>query len=58
MDKYFAVMRSWIEEIKIGCWEIKMALLGFTQMNSAYNGAHLGQVLYKIADQLGIVHKV
>ncbi|KAF8422828.1 hypothetical protein L210DRAFT_989776 [Boletus edulis BED1] len=35
-----------------------MALLGFMQMNSAHNGTRLRQVLYKIATQLGIVHKI
>ncbi|KAI9448717.1 hypothetical protein BJY52DRAFT_1193243 [Lactarius psammicola] len=38
-DVYFAVTGHWIEERVPGEWTIKHALLGFTQMNTAHNGA-------------------
>jgi len=57
-DAYFAVTGHWIEEEIVGEWTEQHALLGFTQMNSAHNGTHLGQSLFKICDRLGIVHKV
>jgi hypothetical protein len=39
-------------------WEVKTALLGFTQMNSAHHGVQLGQALFMIVQWLGITHKV
>ena len=57
-DTYFAVTGHWIEEEIPGKWKEQHALLGFTQMNTAHNGTHLGQSLFKISDRLGIVHKV
>lgn len=54
---YFAVTGHWIEEVSPNKWELKHALLGFTQMNTAHDGVRLGQALYKICDRLGIVHK-
>src|ERR1700730_6335853 len=41
-DGYFAVTGSWIEQDH-GKWQIKPALLGFTQLNNAHNGMWLGQ---------------
>jgi hypothetical protein len=57
-DAYFAVTGHWIEEVSPGVTEEKSALFGFTQMNTAHNGARLGRALYKIAKRLGITHKV
>jgi hypothetical protein len=54
---YFAVTGSWIEEVN-GKWQIKPALLGFTQLNNAHNGMWLGQALFKIVSHVGIAHKV
>lgn len=48
----------WIEETSPGDWQLKSALLGFTQMNSAHNGVRLGRALYKIISRVGIRHKV
>jgi hypothetical protein len=56
-DGYFAVTGSWIEE-ENGKWQIKPALLGFTQLNNAHNGKRLGQALFKIVSRVGIAHKV
>jgi hypothetical protein len=55
-DAYFAVTGHWVEGSKP--WEIKSALFGFVQMNTAHNGERLGQALFKIVDRLGIAHKV
>ena len=57
-DAYFAVTGHWIEEHTPGEWSIEQALLRFVQMNTAHNGAHLGQALYKVCDRLRIVPKV
>lgn len=57
-DGYFAVTGHWIEETTPGLWELKTALLGFMQLNSAHNGEHLGQALFKIIKQVSIVQKV
>ncbi|KAF8119344.1 hypothetical protein EV363DRAFT_1199999 [Boletus edulis] len=38
-------------------WEVKTALLGFTQMNSAHHGVRLGQALFMVIQRLGITHK-
>jgi hypothetical protein len=57
-DAYFAVTGHWIEERIVGVWTKEHALFGFTQMNTAHNGQRLGQALFKIANRLGIVHKV
>jgi hypothetical protein len=35
-------------------WELKNALLGFTQLNNAHNGKQLGQALHKIIEQVGV----
>ena len=59
VDGYFAVTGSWIEEEKnTGQWELKTALLGFTQLNNAHNGVRLGQALFKVISRAGIAHKV
>jgi len=59
VDGYFAVTGSWIEEEKnTGQWELKTALLGFTQLNNAHNGVRLGQALFKVISWAGIAHKV
>jgi hypothetical protein len=50
-------MGSWIEEVNAR-WELRTALLGFTQLNNAHNGMQLGQSLFKIVDRLGIAHRV
>src|SRR5260370_7406405 len=42
----------------LGKWELKSALIGFTQLNNAHNGEWLGQALFKIVKRLGIEHKV
>ena len=57
-DAYFTMTRHWIEEVSPGVHEVQGALFGFTQMNTAHNGARLDHVLYKIAKRLGITHKV
>ena len=43
-DGYFAVM----EELTPAKWELKSALIGFTWLNNAHNGEHLGQALFKV----------
>lgn len=58
IDGYFAVTGHWIEEVRQGEWTEEEGLLGFSRMNTAHNGARLGQALYKICHRLGIVHKV
>ena len=57
-DGYFAVTGHWIEESVPTQWELKSDLLGFTRLNNAHNGERLGQALFKIADRVGITHKV
>lgn len=57
-DAYFAVTGHWIEEVKPTDWRLRSAVLGFTQMNTAHNGARLGRALYDIAKRYGIAHKV
>ena len=57
LDGYLAVTDHWIEE-RNGKWTLEHVLLGFTQLNTAHNSKCLGQALYKICNQLGIVHKV
>src|SRR5260221_10820101 len=57
-DGYFAVMVYWVQEPMLGKWELKSALIGFTQLNNAHNGEQLGQALFKIVKRLGIEHKV
>ena len=57
-DSYFAVAGHWIEETPSEDWTLEHALFGFTQMNTAHDGIHLGQALFKICDRLCIVHKV
>ena len=57
-DGYFAVMAHWIEELTPCKWELKSALIGFTQLNNAHNGEWLGQALFKIVKRVGIEHKV
>jgi hypothetical protein len=57
-NAYFAVTGHWIEERAPGEWTIEQALLGFVQMNTAHNGARLGQALYKVCNRLQIVPKV
>jgi hypothetical protein len=57
-DGYFAVTGHWIEESSPILWECKSALLGFTKVNNAHNGKHLGGALFKILDCICIAHKV
>jgi len=57
-DAYFAVTGHWVEECAPREWTVEQALLGFAQMNTAHNGAHLGQALYRVCDHLQIVPKV
>jgi hypothetical protein len=57
-DAYFAVTGHWIEERAPREWTVEQALLGFVQMNTAHNGVHLGQALYKVCNCLQIVPKV
>lgn len=57
-DAYFAVTGSWVQENSPGVWEVKTALIGFTQMNNAHNGVRLGQALYLVVHRLGITHKI
>ena len=58
MDSYFAVTGHWIEEPVPGKWILQHALLGFVQMNTAHNGARLGQALFKVCSRLRIISKV
>ena len=58
MEGYFAVTGHWIEESTPSHWELKSALLGFTQVNNAHNKKRLGQALFKIVECVGIEHKV
>ena len=51
-------MGHWIEERAPAVWTLESALLGFIQMNTAHNGARLGQALYKVCNRLQIVPKV
>ena len=57
-NAYFAVTSHWIEEATPGEWTVKQVLLGFVQMNTAHNGARLGQALYKVCNCVQIVFKV
>jgi hypothetical protein len=57
-DGYVAVTAHWIEEPTPGKWELKSALIGFTQLNNAHNSEQLGQALFKIVKRVGIEHKV
>ena len=57
-EGYFAVTGHWIEESMPSHWELKSALLGFTQVNNAHNGKRLGQALFKFVERVGIEHKV
>ncbi|KAJ8503453.1 hypothetical protein ONZ45_g10852 [Pleurotus djamor] len=58
VDAYFAVTAHWVEEHHPGVWALEMALIGFTQINNSHNGLRLGQVLYKIAERVGIQSKM
>jgi len=58
VDSYFAVTGHWIEEVTLNVWDMQHALFGFTHMNTAHNGKHLGQALFKICKCLGITEKV
>ena len=53
-DGYFAVTVHWIEESTPGKWELKSALIGFTQLNNAHNGECLGQALFKVIKRVKI----
>ena len=57
-DGYLAVTGHWIETRADKSGFLNSALLGFTKLNNAHNGVHLGQALYRIVDHLGITHKV
>ena len=57
-DAYFAVTGHWNEEVMLNNWENRSALFGFTQMNTAHDGVHLGRALFGIIKRIGIEHKV
>jgi hypothetical protein len=57
-DGYFAVTAHWVEEPVPGRWELKSAIIGFTQLNNAHNGKRLGHALLKVVKRVGIEHKV
>jgi hypothetical protein len=57
-NAYFAVTGHWTEETSPGVWEMRNALLGFTDVNSSHNGLRLGRALYQIVKRLRIAHKV
>ncbi|KAG1735245.1 hypothetical protein EDD22DRAFT_852395 [Suillus occidentalis] len=38
-------------------WVPGNTLLGFTQLNNAHNGQHLGGALFKVLDRVGVTHK-
>ncbi len=57
-DGYFTVTGHWIEERTNGEWTLEHALLGFSQVAMIHNGTRLGQLLYKVCNRLGVVHKV
>ena len=57
-DGFFVVTAHWIKEPTAGKWELKSALIGFTQLNNAHNGERLGQALFKIIRQVRIECKV
>jgi hypothetical protein len=57
-DGYFAATAHWIEEPTLAKWELKNALIGFTQLNNAHSGERLGQALFKIIKWVGIELKV
>ena len=57
-DGYFAVTAHWIEESTHAKWELKSALIGFTQLNNAHNGERLGQALFKVIKRVGIENHV
>lgn len=57
-DGYFAITGHWIEERAVGEWTEEHALFGFTQLDTVHNGTRLGQMLYKVCNRLGVVHKV
>jgi hypothetical protein len=52
------VTGHWNEETSTNNWEHQSALFGFTQMNTAHDGARLGRALYKIVKRIGIEQKV
>lgn len=57
-DTYFAVTGHWVDTSVPGKWKMESALFGFTQMNTAHDGARLGRALYRIVKRLGIANKV
>lgn len=59
-DGYLAVTAHWVQSEKHHPdeWNLRMALIGFVQMNSAHNGANLGQVVFKVTERLQITIKV
>lgn len=57
-DGYFAITGHWIEELEPMQWDLKTDLFGFTRLCNTHNSEHLGQALFKIANRIGIVHKV
>jgi len=57
-DAYFGVTGHWNEEISPNNWENQSTLFGFTQMNTAHDGACLSRALFKIIKHIGIEHKV
>jgi hypothetical protein len=57
-DGYFAVTGHWIEENDPMQWVPSNTLLGFTWLNNAHNGQHLGGALFKVLDCVGVTHKV
>ncbi|KAF5318361.1 hypothetical protein D9611_014218 [Ephemerocybe angulata] len=57
-DAYLAVTAHWIEEVTPTDWRLRSALVGFTQMNTAHDGARLGRAMYNVAKRYGITHKI
>ncbi|KAG2346651.1 hypothetical protein BDR05DRAFT_945657 [Suillus weaverae] len=49
-DDYFAVIGHWIAEKITMQWELKSALLGFTEVNNAHTSKHLDGALFIILD--------
>ena len=58
INGYFAVTGSWVEENVPNVWKVETALLGFVHLNNAHHGRCLGQALFKIVKQIGLVAKV
>jgi hypothetical protein len=57
-DAYFAVSAHWIDESTPAKWELRSALIGFVQLNSAHNGRRLAHMFFKVIQHVGLLHKV